>query len=57
VAIDRLVITISPGAGVTSVNLDNINVGSGVPEPLTFAMLGAGLCGVFAFRRLRGPSR
>lgn len=57
VQIDRLLIQISPGAGVTSVNLDNINVGSGVPEPVTFAMLGAGLCCVFVLKRFRRDRR
>jgi hypothetical protein len=57
VTIDRLLITVSPGAGVTSVNLDNINLGSGVPEPATLAMLGAGLCSLFGLKTLRRPSR
>ncbi len=60
VQIDRLLIQITPSTGVTSVNLDNINVASGVPEPATFVMLGGGLsCLVLLkrFRRSAEPAR
>ena len=43
--IDRLVIEVSPGAGVTSINLDNINVPEGgVPEPATAVLFIAAFC-------------
>jgi hypothetical protein len=43
--VDRLVIQVAPGNGVTSINLDNINVpASTVPEPGTFLSLGVALC-------------
>jgi hypothetical protein len=49
--IDLLVITVTPGAGVTSINIDNIDV-SKVPEPGALVLLSAG--GLFLlFKRVR----
>ena len=54
--LDLLVIELTPGAGTTSMNLDNIVLepeeGGGVPEPSTFAMMG-GLIILLGTRRLR----
>jgi hypothetical protein len=50
VAIDRLLIQINPGSTVSSVNIDNINLGTAAPEPGTMIMFGLGLCGAFALR-------
>lgn len=48
--IDTLIITLTPGIGTTSLNVDNL-VGNTVPEPGTFALFGTGL--VLAWRRTR----
>ena len=48
--IDSLLIEVFPGAGVTSINLDNIVV-STVPEPGTLALLGTALAGLAVARR------
>jgi hypothetical protein len=51
VAIDRLLIQVNPGSTVSSVNIDNINLGSAAaPEPGTLMMLGLGLCSAFTLR-------
>jgi hypothetical protein len=41
--IDRLVIQVTPGNGVSSINLDNINV-TKTPEPGTMLLLSTALC-------------
>ena len=54
IALDTLDITITPGIGVTSVNLDNIVVNpipASIPEPSTLLLLGSGLVGLIGFRR------
>jgi hypothetical protein len=54
---DTLLIQVSPGPGVTSINLDNINVSKQqVPEPSTLLLLGSGLVGL-ATRALRQHRR
>ncbi len=48
--VDTLIITLIPGSGATSMNLDNL-VGNTVPEPGTLALLGSGL--MLVWRRFR----
>jgi hypothetical protein len=49
IPLDGLHIGITPGAGVTSVNLDNLMVAT-VPEPGSGLLLAAALAGMFAWR-------
>jgi hypothetical protein len=52
VLIDRLFIQVTPGGGVTSLNLDNVNVTSAVPEPFSIALLGTAVaCLALGMRR------
>lgn len=51
--IDTLDITITPGSGTTSVNLDNIVLNASVPEPVTGTSILLGL-GILAMRRRAG---
>lgn len=50
--IDTLFVEVLPGSGVTSINLDNINVTT-VPEPATLTTLAMGLLGGIGFLRRR----
>jgi hypothetical protein len=53
ILVDRLTIEVLPGAGTTSINLDNIVV-SAVPEGgATLPLLAIGLAGVFFWRKAR----
>ncbi|PWU21673.1 MAG: hypothetical protein C5B50_01140 [Verrucomicrobia bacterium] len=52
VEIDGLQITVIPGSGVTSINLDNIGVAT-IPEPGSLGLLGAGVGVMMALGRGR----
>ena len=48
--IDLLVITVTPGVGVTSINIDNINV-SKIPEPSTLFLLAPAVAALLLLKR------
>jgi hypothetical protein len=50
--IDGLVIEVSPGTGVTSINIDNIRVAT-IPEPGSVVLLSAALAALFIKLRSR----
>jgi hypothetical protein len=58
VAVDGLLISIIPGTGTTSVNLDNIEVATVpvavIPEPGNYGLLGLGLAGLLRLRKKTG---
>ena len=56
--IDRLRITVTPGAAVSSDNLDNIVVApTAVPEPSTLILVGSVLAGLGGIAWRRQPRR
>jgi PEP-CTERM motif len=57
--IDSLLISVTPGAGVTSINLDNIVVNpvGATPEPGSLLLLGSGVLGIGGLLRRRSLQR
>lgn len=53
VTIDKLVITLTPGNGTSSINLDNIVLDRPVPEPALMSLLALGFGGALRLRRRR----